>query len=414
MFSSRGRQYFGSRALRQGAGFALASLTTSVLGGMITAALARVMSVDHYAVYSFSNSVLSFTIVFFEFGLLVPAARRLAIAPQQEHAAILGAATLVLAGLSVVFSLTVFALSFVIDAMFTVQVGDTLRVLSVVAASWLIPFGLLMLAQGVGRLGTYSAANVASRALCLIAILALLGLGVSISPILALLAQAISVLIAFSWMLARLHPTWGDTRQCIRGLVRDAREYGFSIYVGRVLAMGTYNMDVLMLGVLARPHDVAFYALAGSIALPVSFVPAGLSAAFFSDMTRVPRLRRSWILATGGFSLIGGVAAAGLAYPFVHIVLGSRYAEVIGLVVILALAQVVSGVTRLFNSFLWAYARGRELRMASIGLMLVNLILNFVLIPKFGAAGAAWASVLALIVNLILHFVGYRRIPTTS
>ncbi len=38
-----------------------------------------------------------------------------------------------------------------------------------------------------------------------------------------------------------------------------------------------------------------------------------------------------------------------------------------------------------------------------------NLIFNFALIPPFGATGAAWASVLALLVNYVAYLIYYRR-----
>jgi len=46
---------------------------------------------------------------------------------------------------------------------------------------------------------------------------------------------------------------------------------------------------------------------------------------------------------------------------------------------------------------------------AGLVLTISNLILNFALIPPFGAMGAAWASFAALLANLAAHRVGYRR-----
>jgi len=406
---TRGRRYLTSRVVRQGGGFAAASLIASLVGGVVTVVLARLMTVDHYAVFSFSISVLGFTTLFFEFGLLVPAVRQLSRASGRERAGILGAATTVLGGLAIAFSLTVFAMSFVVDRVFSVQVGSTIRVTALVAAGWLMAQGCLMLAQGVGRIGVYSAAMIASKALNLAVLVAFLGLGLRMSPVWALLIQSFAAIVAFTWMLARLRPAWSEPARHLREIVYEAREYGFAIYVGRVLAMGSYNMDVLMLGWLTKPSEVAFYALAGAIAMPVSFLATGLATALFGDMAQSARLRRSWLLASAGTSLAGVVAATTLAYPFVHLVLGERYAPVIYLVPILALAQGINGVTRLYNQFLWAHARGKDLRTASIVLTVANVILNFALVPPFGAAGAAWASVLALVANLAVHIIGYRR-----
>lgn len=410
---ARGRLYrrrlLASRVVRQGAGFTVASLAASLIGGVITVLVTHLMTVENYAVYSFSNSALGFVALFFEFGLLVPATRRLSTADPDDRAGILGAATTVLLGLAIAFSLTVLSVSFVVDHMFSVHAGSALRTTSVVAAGWAITQGCLMLAQGLGRIGVYSIANVASKALYLVAIVILLGTGFRISPASALAVESLALLVAFLWMLARLHPAFLGTARHLRDLVAEAKTYGFAIYVGRVLASGTYNMDVLMLASFARPKDVAFYALAGSIALLVVLAPMGLATSLFANMATTARLKRPWLLAAAGLSGAGVLIASATAYPFVHLVLGARYAPVAGLVPILALAQGINGVTRLYNSFLWAHARGKELRSASIALTTSNLILNFALIPVFGAAGAAWASAAALAVNLVVHIVGYRR-----
>jgi O-antigen/teichoic acid export membrane protein len=42
-------------------------------------------------------------------------------------------------------------------------------------------------------------------------------------------------------------------------------------------------------------------------------------------------------------------------------------------------------------------------------LTLSNVAFNFALIPPYGAHGAAWASLLALLANLIAHVFFYRR-----
>jgi O-antigen/teichoic acid export membrane protein len=79
------------------------------------------------------------------------------------------------------------------------------------------------------------------------------------------------------------------------------------------------------------------------------------------------------------------------------------------LVLPLALAAAVRGVTSLYNMYLGANARGRELRNVGSLLAGSNLALNFALIPTFGATGAAWASFGALIVNFAGHVFYYRR-----
>ncbi len=98
-----------------------------------------------------------------------------------------------------------------------------------------------------------------------------------------------------------------------------------------------------------------------------------------------------------------------LAHPFLRIVFSSGYSGVYPLVLPLALAMMVRGVTTVYNSFLSAHARGRELRNAAAVLTISNVVLNLALIPPFGALGAAWASFLALVLNFLAHVVYYRQ-----
>jgi O-antigen/teichoic acid export membrane protein len=94
-------------------------------------------------------------------------------------------------------------------------------------------------------------------------------------------------------------------------------------------------------------------------------------------------------------------------------VFSSRYGPAAALVLPLALAQAVRGVTGVYNTYLSAQGRGRELRSANIILTASNAVLNLGLIPLFGAKGAAWASFVALVINLAAHVYYYRRALAT-
>lgn len=404
-----------TRVARQSVGYTAASLLATIAGGIGTVVVARLMSVGHYAVFSFSNSVLGLLSMFFEFGLLVPVSRRLPLVERAERREILSAATLVLCILATAFSVTVYGASYVVDEAFTVHAGHALRVSAIVSAGWALTQGCLMLAQGVGRLGSYSVALLGSKLLFLAGLGVLAIMNLRFTPAVTLIVESVTLALPFVVLLVRLRPGSfsGGVAQLPR-LFREAREYGLAVYVGRVLSSGTYNMDVLMVGWFASASSVAFYTLAGSVALPVSLLPTGLAMALFGDMARKPRLQRRWLVVVAATSVGGVVLAGALAYPFVHIALGRRYSSVVVLVPILALAQGINGFTRVFNTYLWAHGRGSELRTASIALAVSNVALNFALIPAFGAAGAAWASVLALVINLAFHVRFYRQVVRTE
>lgn len=395
--------------IRQSSGYVSAAVLASVAGAVITVLVARALSVGDFAVYSFANVFFGFAAMFFEFGLLAPASRRLSLADEQDRKRVLGAATLVLVGLAVTFSVTVYGLSLIVDSFFSVNAGGALRMTAAVSGGWALTQGCLMLAQGTGKIGAYSTANAASKVLYLAVLGGMMIAGWQLSASGALVIESVTLGLAFALMLVSLRPTLRGTKRELKAFLLEAREYGFAIYVGRVFSVGTYNMDVLMLAWFKAPTEVAFYSLAGSIAAMVALAPVGVTTALFRNMARLDRLPRKWIQLVAAVSLAGATGATILAIPFVTVLLGARYTSVLVLVPVMAVAQSIGGFTRLFNSFLWAQRRGRDLRTAAVVMTIMNLLLNFALIPTFGAVGAAWASVIALCSNLAAHIFGYRR-----
>ena len=126
-------------------------------------------------------------------------------------------------------------------------------------------------------------------------------------------------------------------------------------------------------------------------------------------MVRHGQIERRWLLGSWVVGLASAAAAWIFAAPFIDALFSHRYSPAVGLVGPLALAQAVRGVTGVYNSFLSAQAKGRELRNAAFILTSFNIALNFALIPPYGAKGAAWASLVALVANLRSHIFYYRR-----
>jgi O-antigen/teichoic acid export membrane protein len=81
--------------------------------------------------------------------------------------------------------------------------------------------------------------------------------------------------------------------------------------------------------------------------------------------------------------------------------------------VILAFAFGVGGISKLFNYFLMAKGAGKTIKNISVIALLISLILNIILLPKFGILGAATARLLTHLSDLILLlFFYYRHLNT--
>jgi O-antigen/teichoic acid export membrane protein len=402
------QSFLQSRTAQQATGFAGASLAANLFAVIATALLTRNLATDEFGSYAFAVSLLFFVALFFEFGLLVPAGRLAAVADGREPREVVGAALLIYLPIGVAYSATIFALSFWVDGWFHVDAGGALRAAAVPAIAFPFTFVLLQLAQGLDRLHIASVATVLAQ-LLLVALLALQLVRGDLSTSRALILRSLALLIAGIACALWLRPLFTAASRWARELVRQARDWGFHLFVGRVLSIGTYNMDVLMLGLWTNSRVVGLYVLAGSVATASGLPVIGMASALFARMAREPAIERRWLVRAAGVGAPFALAAWLLAEPVIRVFFSARYVGAAGLVLPLALAQYVRGMTGIFNTFLTAHGRGADLRNAGVVLTLSNLVFNFALIPPFGAHGAAWASLLALIANLIAHVFFYRR-----
>jgi O-antigen/teichoic acid export membrane protein len=403
------RRLLRSRAAVQTATFTGASLLANVLAVVSTAMVTRNLGTSEFGSYSFAISFLLFTALFFEFGLFLPASRLAAVADGRDRHEVIGTALLVYLPVAALFSVTVFVLSFWVDSWFNVDAGHALRIAAPVAGAIPFVFVLQQLSQGVDRLHVSSLTSVLTQLLFVVLLAVWLGVGDGFSSSSALVLRTGAFLLAGVAGAFWLRPLLGDVANRALELVRQARQWGFQLFIGRVLSIGTYNMDVLMLGFWTTPRSVGLYALAGSLATASGLPVMGLSSALFGRMAREAAIDRRVLLIASSVGIASTIVVTIVAEPLIRLLFSPRYAAAAGLVFPLALAQLVRGVTTVFNTFLSAHAHGAALRNAGLVLTASNVALNFALIPPFGAQGAAWASVLALVANFVAHVFFYRR-----
>jgi O-antigen/teichoic acid export membrane protein len=397
-----------SRTLWQAAGFAGSSLLGSVLGVVAIALLTRNLSTSEFGSYSFAVSLLFFVALFFEFGIISPAARLAALNPARERREIVGSALLLYVPIGAAFSVTIFALSFRVDSWFHVDAGDALRSAALPAVAFPFVLVLQRLAQGVDRLHVASASTPFAQ-LLLVGLLAITVAVSNLNTVNAVILRSFALLLATLAAAIWLRPLFTAARRWVPELLRQTREWGFHVFVGRILSIGTYNMDVLMLGIWTSSRTVGFYSLAGSLAAASGLPVTAMATALFARMAHAPAIARRWLAIGTAVGAVCAVTAWLLAEPAIRIVFSPRYLPAAALVLPLALAQFVRGITSIFVNFMSAHARGREMRNAGLILTGSNVLFNFALIPPFGAQGAAWASLFALLLNLGGYLAYYYR-----
>lgn len=168
-----------------------------------------------------------------------------------------------------------------------------------------------------------------------------------------------------------------------------------------------FNIDRVMLGASISPAELGQYegayrvlSLNTSFAVLAAAVTAPLiMSAAVNRSSQLQRMSKAFALAGLAGSLIG-VASAGVA---VKLLLGEAFDAAVPLVGLLCISISVGWLQLLFAPALQVMRKERILFLATLGAAALNVLLNLILIPRLGAAGAAAATISSeVVVSLAL------------
>lgn len=221
-----------------------------------------------------------------------------------------------------------------------------------------------------------------------------LGVGTAVGTWLA--GQAIATAI-LCWYVAQRLPGFGRPDL---GLARRSLGFGAKAHVGRVMQLGNYRLDQWLLGGIAGPRELGLYSVAVAWAEALWYLPTALASVQRPDLVRVTRQEaarqaaRVFRAATAltAFLGLGMVALA----PFLcAAIFGEAFQGSVDDLRALTAGAFGMVALKLFGNAL--VAQGRPVAQSlAIGIgFLFTVLLDALLIPRYGGFGAALASTLA-------------------
>ena len=169
-----------------------------------------------------------------------------------------------------------------------------------------------------------------------------------------------------------------------------------------------YNLDSVMLGLLRSSHEVGLYTAAYKIVLLLTTVPTIILASFFPSLSKnfgeegYEKMLRKYVsvmfIVGAPIGFIGYFAADWV----MQIVFGITYQPAAMPLRILLFNVSFIFINMACGNPLLAWGEERAYLRVVAGGAIANLILNFLLIPRFGMIGAACATLLSEIAVFVL------------
>jgi len=184
----------------------------------------------------------------------------------------------------------------------------------------------------------------------------------------------------------------------------------FAVAAGFTRVYGAF--DQVLLSKLASPEALGYYAVAYKLTFALQFIPLALVAALYPAMSTYyvqektmlnkAFTRSVYYLLVFTLPLSFGVAT--LAKPFIHTLYTTNFSDAIAPLQILILSLTFLFINFPLGALLNATNRQKRNTINIGGAMVVNIILNVILIPKFQALGAAWASLISTIFLFVVSW----------
>lgn len=214
--------------------------------------------------------------------------------------------------------------------------------------------------------------------------------------------------LVFFAILFRIRVSFQHLRHRIRDIWRLNKSFGMHIYVGGLFYAGSLSLSGILISYFSPDNTaVGFLALALAISRPLELVPNAVATAYFKDFSTQTSLSRRLLAVTLLLSLGALILTWLLVGPFIRFFYSHEFLPVIGLVYPVSTAMLLHGLSGFLNRYLEARGQGKSIRNTYATTGITLLLANLLLIPAYGAMGAAFATVISGLVYLALMGMYY-------
>lgn len=380
---------------------------------------ARILGAAGYGVFSYALSLAGFFTIFSDIGLTPFLTRESAKAPELRTTYIATSFTLKLCLVALNSIIILIALPFLTKMPGAITLLPFLIVLFAFDSIRDFSFAIT---RSIQKMEVEAGINIFTNiSILLFGLLALFIFGTAEALMIAYTIGTGLGMIVGLWTLRQyFHKFWiSFNKAYVKPILLEAWPFGVSALLSTIML----NTDTIMLGALRTEAEVGYYSAAQRIISILYLVPGFLSVSVFPIMAQLAiknkerfvgvmeKAIRAVLLAAFPIALGGSV----LASTIILFVFGKEYIPAVATLQILLFNIFFVFPGSIINNGIFAFGKQKYLLIAfGIG-GLGNILLNFLLIPHFGIAGSAAATIVTQFLSNGFTFFAMQSItPFTS
>lgn len=199
----------------------------------------------------------------------------------------------------------------------------------------------------------------------------------------------------------------------VKKIIRKSIPFG----IAAVSYMVYMRMDTIMIDYFLTKGDVGIYALAVQVITISTLILAPIQVIAFPKLKKIFETNKSQyynnLIKFTSFSvilfLISFISLVFLIWFLIYLKY-EKFSESLSIIFILFFSALCTAVSVLRSSHITFAGLGNYLLYSQISALLINIVLNFSLIPVYGLKGAAVATLISQICGLILSNMFFDRL----
>ncbi|MDI6839531.1 MAG: flippase [bacterium] len=372
--------------------------------------LARVLGAINFGKLSFAQAILAYFLLLADLGVTTAGARELAKNKNNLQHYVNN-----ILGLRFVLS----CLSFFLLVLLSIFIPKTyeIKILIISYGFYLFPFSLLLewVFQGIEDMKYIAVSRILSHIIYFILVISIIkkGLNFSLIPwfwVIGGIAATIFLMLIFN-------SQFGVPKLCVGvAFLRKFLHSAIPIGASNMLSQVYYNMDTLMLGFMKGSAVVGWYNAAYQVVLGVLGLSLWLTYATFPVLSDTYNDKDRFESVCSHYCrnqviLVCLVIAVGTIFAK-HIILllfGTEYLRAVFVFRILVITLGIILINNVFSTPLLATKFEKDILINTACVAILNMGLNFLLIPKFSLEGASIATFLSESVSLGIVILFYKK-----
>jgi O-antigen/teichoic acid export membrane protein len=387
-----------------------ALLTNIFLGWVLAKLNTQYLQVAAYGQFSFFITFVLLGRSFFDFGVFESISRLLAVNRDKSEEKKLIGTSLFWAVIFALFSvLILFITSGFVDSFFQVKIGILCQDFSYAIGLFVLVSHLSRVLRGSGRINTLGIITITPRFIYLILLIVVILYGrFTLHMTLTMMFWGILLTLIFVWIY--LKPSFNMIKSKSIQIWKEAKSYGSNVFIGTMWAEILIHADKFIISYFLDSQALAYYALAFTLAYPLSHFSTSLATSLFKQFATDQKINQKLSRGNLIFVSISVILFILLRKPIIHYLFSDHYIPTIALLLPLALAFGFSGLSKPYVLFLMAHKQGKIVRNISIFIPSTQIIISIIVIPIFGILGVAWVTCFVYALDFLLFLIEYKRV----